>query len=489
MVVYGVFLIVFCILGVYARSYENAFWKEQKKQGEKVWFSDYVGLLLYTYVQKAKMQLEGGVEQEKKRQEQYRAVYIGENEIACRKREQARIWGYIWLIAIGVSLLGLVICGTNSSNALKDGNKLERPPFGTGETSYEITVSGLGEETETVLVTVGEQQPGEAQMNAVFENAFQEVQQEILGENTCLEEVRTNLNFFTMTDQGIRLSWESGSEEWITSYGEITTEEIPEEGVLVPIRIRMTYATYEAWYEFYVRVVPPIKDLVYYKQQLTNLLQVELANNVQSAYAELPRHLEEYELTYQFKTDFSSMYVGALGIVAMIAIGIMSGRTVETLYEKRNQQMMEDYSQIISQLSILILCGMNVRSAWGRIVKDYEKRKIVHNGAMRYAYEEMCLTNRELERGFQESRAYGEFGRRCGIYSYVKLGNLLEQGIRQGTSGMEASLRNEAAEALEGKVHEAKRRGEESETKMLIPMFLMLGIVMAILMVPAFLSF
>lgn len=54
---------------------------------------------------------------------------------------------------------------------------------------------------------------------------------------------------------------------------------------------------------------------------------------------------------------------------------------------------------------------------------------------------------------------------------------------------MAALLEQEAEEAFEERKNSAKKLGEEAGTKLLFPMLLMLGIVIAIIMVPALLSF
>lgn len=514
--IYGFVLISATVIGVYAIFWDNSnqsFWSKECKenQDEKVYFWEKVGLFLYERVRQLLLRLDGGQERDKKEQECYRAVYIGKDAALYRKREQAKIWGYIWVLTSCISGIGMVLCFTTEDNTLLEGNKIERQSFGEGEVDYEIIVSGVGEETEQVTITVGEQQPDEEQMNVVFEAALEEVKQEVLGGNISLEEVRDDLNFFTMTEKGIRLSWESGDELVLTSFGEIVAEDIPEEGILLSVTVYMTYATYEAWYEFYVHILPPIKDTAYYKDELANILQVAVEKNLQNKYVSLPTKLETYDLSYAMKVDDSGLYMVVVGFVIVLLLGISSGKSIEKQYKIRNAQMMDDYSQIVSQLSVLITCGMNLRSAWARIVRDYEncqlfdktenvktiknKKQLIkqnlkkENKKIRYAYEEMKLTYCELERGVPESRAYAAFGRRCSIYSYVKLGNLLEQNIRQGAGGLEEALNRETMEALESKIHEAKRKGEQAETKMLIPMFLMLVIVMAVLMIPAFLSF
>ena len=50
-------------------------------------------------------------------------------------------------------------------------------------------------------------------------------------------------------------------------------------------------------------------------------------------------------------------------------------------------------------------------------------------------------------------------------------------------------MEQEAESALEDRKALAKKMGEEAGTKMLLPLMMMLGIVIAIIMVPAILSF
>jgi nitrogen fixation protein FixH len=50
-------------------------------------------------------------------------------------------------------------------------------------------------------------------------------------------------------------------------------------------------------------------------------------------------------------------------------------------------------------------------------------------------------------------------------------------------------LQGEVYLALEEKSHRIRRKGEEISTKMLLPMMMMFGVVIVIILVPAFLSF
>ena len=65
---------------------------------------------------------------------------------------------------------------------------------------------------------------------------------------------------------------------------------------------------------------------------------------------------------------------------------------------------------------------------------------------------------------------------------------MLTQNLRKGSKGLSELLRAEADQAFEERKAAAKKRGEEAGTKLLLPMFMMLSMVLLIVIVPAFLS-
>ena len=94
----------------------------------------------------------------------------------------------------------------------------------------------------------------------------------------------------------------------------------------------------------------------------------------------------------------------------------------------------------------------------------------------------------EMEEGEGERDCYERFGNRCRLQPYLKLGALLTQNLRKGSKGLSELLRIEAVNAFEERKTLARRQGEEAGTKLLVPMFLMLAVVLVIVIVPALLS-
>ena len=101
----------------------------------------------------------------------------------------------------------------------------------------------------------------------------------------------------------------------------------------------------------------------------------------------------------------------------------------------------------------------------------------------------MSKTYYQITSGKAEGEAYEEFGRRCGLQPYMKLSGMLIQNRKEGMKNINQMMGVEMAAAFEERKNLAKRRGEEAGTKLLAPLFLMLGVVMVMVMVPAMLAF
>ena len=146
--------------------------------------------------------------------------------------------------------------------------------------------------------------------------------------------------------------------------------------------------------------------------------------------------------------------------------------------------MMEDYPVIVMKLALFLEAGMSLRRAFEAVVRGYEQSK---SGA-RWAYEEMNITLSGLDNGQKEAWAYGDFGRRCGVYPYLKLGCLLEQNLKLGGTNLAALLLTELEDAYEERRNLAVRKGQEAQSRLLFPLMVLLVICLTVVLAPAFLS-
>lgn len=156
--------------------------------------------------------------------------------------------------------------------------------------------------------------------------------------------------------------------------------------------------------------------------------------------------------------------------------------------EKKREQMLLDYPDIVSKMLLFLGAGMTIRNALEKIAGDYQEGQKRQEGK-RFAYEEIVFTCHEMESGVMETDAYERMGQRIRIPRYRTFALLLSQHLRKGSRELVDLLEREALEAFEERKRKAHIAGEEAATKLLFPMLLMLLVVLVVLMVPAFMSF
>ena len=155
--------------------------------------------------------------------------------------------------------------------------------------------------------------------------------------------------------------------------------------------------------------------------------------------------------------------------------------------KKRRAALSRDYSQMVTLLSLYMTAGLTLRSSWEQLVRRYEADR-KNGGPEKPVYEEMLVTWRDLKGGVYEDRAYGAFGRRCGLPEYLRLGGLLETYVQQGNKELLLLLEQEASSSLSQALQEVKKKGEQTGTKLLLPLLLLFALTLLIVMIPAMLS-
>jgi len=203
----------------------------------------------------------------------------------------------------------------------------------------------------------------------------------------------------------------------------------------------------------------------------------------------LPKMYEGKNLSYRVRGDREYLLFPVLGIAAAILLPLYEKQKESEAKKKKKRELMEDYPEIVSKLTVFSGAGLPVRRAWERIVLEYEAACRAGTQTERAAYREMAAAYHRMQRGVPELQAYAEFGAGCRLRPYRKLSGLLEQNVRNGAEGLRKALETEMESAFEEEKALARRRGEEASTKLMLPLFLMLMIIMVMVSVPAFLAF
>jgi len=367
--------------------------------------------------------------------------------------------------------------------------EIERNSYGKGkrQDTYLVTIDGVLASQEITL-EVEEQEYTSSELQKIFSEIMDELDEIILGENESRDAVTKNLNLPSAVEEyPIEILWEMSRYDVVDMNGKLIKENLVEEGTLVELRGLLRYQEQEAIYVTAIKVFPEEKTGTdKWISDIQETFQKEEAENREAVAVALPAEIHGKEVTWRSPRDKSGYIVFVSGVVIAILFIWEEKQDEKEKEKKRQQQMVLDYPEIISKFAMLLGTGMTVKNAWNKIVLTYEEEK--KSGRNRFAYEEMCLTCREIQGGVMEQEAYERFGKRCKNSSYLRFSMLLSQNLRKGSKGLAELLRMESIQALEEQKSNAKKRGEETSTKLLIPMFLMFAVVLVIVMIPAFLS-
>lgn len=412
----------------------------------------------------------------------------------CRQQKKTII--VIAVIALAVTALVLLADSSaldNSGIQELSQENLKRPDYNEATASLPINVYVEGVESPiNIDLLIEPKKYTLEQTEEMFEAVYEDLKVLILGDNESLDKVSSDLKLVTsVQDYPLTLQWYSDNYDVIDYEGCVHNQGFEQEQYEnVILTVVMEYMEYSCQYSIDVTVIPA---------QLTEKEQIELliskavsqaANSEGGDYVELPKHIAGKNITYELREQEDSVTTFLIFCVLAVAAVILGKKQDKKRQEDyRKRQLQYDYSEMVSKLTLLMGAGMTIRKAWERIVNDYRdvcERKGAHK---RYVYEEMAESLNKLNAGISETVVYEDFGRNCNTKEYLKFSSLIVQNIKKGTNDLREMLELEAIEAFENRKNLARKYGEEAGTKLLFPMILMLGVVMAIIVIPAMMTF
>lgn len=389
-------------------------------------------------------------------------------------------------ISMGFILFFIAKNFANTSDSFINNNFVKREGYSAYNKSYEVYVDGLLDREVLVKLPVSHRSYSDEEIDEVFEKCMKVLESAILGKNPSLQEVSQDLNLINgIKEYGISVEWISETPELIDAMGTVNNENLKEAKDAV-LKVFLTDRKREAQYLINVRVIPRTytKEELSIKNFMSKLEAIDKENISKEGYT-LPDSFEGKKLSYRQEESKDIHIIWIMGIVIAILLYVKDMMALKDKKEYKAREMLLDYPEIVSKLMVFIGAGLSVRSAWERIVIDYENLA----GGKRFAYEEMSISLAKLKTGVHESRVYKDFGRNCAVKQYMKLASLLDQNRKSGVNNLRQILSVEMASAWEERINIARRQGEEASTKLLLPLLMLLIVVLIIIMLPAMMAF
>lgn len=426
----------------------------------------------------------------------------------------------ILCIAASLVLSVLVFFTSQNENILFNGNHIRRSNYGTGERNISLEVSGLTKDRDVPMdITVSPKRYTKESADNLFKDIVENIEGIIIDDDQSLASVSHDLNLMTkLKDKGIDMSWhfypDTDNQTDYKKYrhlieddGTVNNDLIPK-GEVVTGYLSLIMSTYivpgsaaeneesdkdytkikyhSEPYKIYVNVIP--REISDYDLLLNNLKEKINDANISSLGDDdlvLPTEYSGLNISYHETTDRTYLVFPFLGILAAIALYMRQNSLKKDEQKKREAMLMLDYSDLVSKLMVYIGAGLTIKNSFIIISRNYDRLVDRNLKPDRPLYKELRTLCYQFNRNIPESDVYLDLGRRINLKPYTKLVSLIEQNRRTGTKNLRTMLELEMNDAFEQRKTSAKRLGEEAGTKLLLPLFLMLSIVMVIVIVPA----
>lgn len=395
----------------------------------------------------------------------------------------------IFCILMGFTLYFLAVHFLTGADSFLVGNQIQREGYGQYDQSYELYVDGLEEKPVLVEVPVSRREYTAEEAEKAFVECFEDLKKEILGENRSLSEVSGKLKLpQKIPKYGMTALWSSENIDYIDSMGTVYNENL-KEAVSTSLTLVLSDGKHKKEFVLPLTIVP--RNYTTSEQQIrdfTQYLENSDREQVVNDRFVLPEDWNGKKIHYRSKEKTNYSIIWMIGILFAVLIYMRDIVNHRAKVEKRSRQVLADYPDIVSKFMVFIGAGLSVRTAWEAIVNDYIRDR-EEDGEIHYAYEEMEKSLVALKTGVNETKVYRDFGRAIGIKQYMKFASLLEQNRKAGNAGLKVALSVESLSAWDERLSMARRLGEEASTKLLGPLFIMLGIVMLMIMIPALMTF
>ena len=387
----------------------------------------------------------------------------------------------------GILLSAAYIFAGGRESVLREGRYILRSSYGEGEEEYELRVSGIGDEEETISLTVSERKHTDQELQVLFSELAEQLPVIMAADNKDLDNVNRDLYLPDSVDgfEGIRLSWYPEDPELISYKGELVTEVM--EAVETGLSLVMKGGDLSDEYFYRIRLIPAVyTEDEQIRRELIRSIEEADKRNREEELLELPMEISGRKLSYSEKRDMTPVLIMALSISAALLLWLRPAEEERRKQRERKESLRRDYPELVTRLLLYTGAGLTIKNAWISICEDMEEMDGTGQG--RVLTGELRRTFNDMEKGVPESRAYPEFGRRCGLRCYQRLAAILEQGRRNGDRNLRERLRFEMDEAYEERRNRALRTGQEASTRLMLPLFISFAAIMLIVMAPSLMS-
>lgn len=344
--------------------------------------------------------------------------------------------------------------------------------------------------TQDVLLPLSSKKMSKQEVKTCLVQYQRELPQEICAANPDCSQISSDLLLPALDEKtGISIHWQSSRPDLISSEGKVYSLGI-ERPENVTLFAQLELMDQSADIEIPVTVVRPVDSGVKRNamgRQLQDFLSAQ-SRSQEGSHVKLPSWLPggiRVEWRRGDSLPFGMLLV-ALCILAALAYQSRY-RCILKQVEREREEMKRDFPDFLNKLVLMLSAGMVTASALERLARDYQRRREEEKG-VRPLYEallEMCETVRQTN-----APMVGELkrmARQTGLREIMRFAAIVEDNLSKGSVLVE-KLSAESEILWMNRKKSAQELGRLAETKLALPLVILLAVLLIITAGPAMMT-
>ncbi len=376
----------------------------------------------------------------------------------------------------GFALLILVSLFANEGS--KELSSIDRPDYGEGSVLVPAVVSledGARVYSNSATLEIQPRDLTNEDAEALFDRCEAWLADCIKGENPGLESVFTDLFLPDRNrDETVFISWESSDPKLLGEDGRVSLWGA-EDGQRLSLNCLMMAEGCSREAVFRIVLMPSLSDE-------EAMLYAELSRTVDEINAgteektvELPGTVGGLKAGWRTDADPAAPKIALTAALLLAAIWIGRYESLEKKLKSRAKSLEDQTPEVMTRLVLLLDAGLVTESA----LKELAENSKEEDGPLFKALpdiRDLCLNS-----NISFSHAFHSFAVSGGIRELIRFSSLIEENASHG-SELSDKLRSESARMHGERLNKAKARAKEAETKLCMPLMLLL---VALLLVSA----
>jgi len=370
-----------------------------------------------------------------------------------------------WVAAVGIYFLPA---------ADPAAGPVTRPNAGEGTKEVDLTFSD-GSEEKSYTLQIEPRVMTEEEFDATVTEAEEYLKKVIPGKNRDLLSVIEDICLPTKDGTGkLSIRWSSDDPSVVNKSGKVFRDDL-ENSRTVTIHAKLSDGIHTAAYVDQVTVLPASATESALDAAIHAIRSMEETGR-ENETLDLPEEMGEVKISTK-KEDTKEMICKLyflLIILGIVVFFIRQNREKEKIKE-RNNRLGRVFYRFVRRMSLLLSAGETLQGALAGAARVDE----------RYLLPEVTYTMNRIRTGKAEQQAYADLGRSLSLSNYIRLFTTISTAGPRGSSQLLNLLDQEVHDAESEARDNARKRGEQAQEKLLIPMVILMATVIGIVLYPA----